>query len=52
MVLAVEVMYAMGSDKVHILEDGWTIAMRDGKISALFEETVVVTQKGPKVLTR
>jgi len=52
MVLAVEVMYAMGSDKVHILEDGWTIAMRDGKISALFEETVAVTEKGPKILTQ
>ncbi len=52
MVLAVEVMYAMGSDKVHILEDGWTIAMRDGKISALFEETVAVGEKGPKILTQ
>jgi methionyl aminopeptidase len=51
MVLAVEVMYAMGSDKVEILEDGWTIAMRDGKISALYEETVAVTKSGPKVLT-
>jgi methionyl aminopeptidase len=52
MVLAIEVMYAQGSDKVEVLEDGWTIAMRDGKIAALFEETVAVTDKGPKVLTR
>jgi methionyl aminopeptidase len=52
MVLAVEVMYAMGSDKVEVLEDGWTIAMRDGKISGLFEDTVAVTKDGPKVLTR
>jgi methionyl aminopeptidase len=52
MTLAIEVMYAMGSDKVEVLEDGWTIAMRDGKISALFEESIAVTQKGPKVLTR
>ena len=52
MTLAVEVMYAAGSDKVEILEDGWTIAMRDGKISGLFEETVAVTSKGVKVLTR
>lgn len=51
MVLAVEVMYAMGSDKVEVLEDGWTIAMRDGKISGLFEETVAVTGKGTKILT-
>jgi methionyl aminopeptidase len=52
MVLAVEVMYAMGSDKVELLEDGWTIAMRDGKISGLFEDTVAVTAEGPRVITR
>lgn len=51
MVLAIEVMYALGSDKVEVLEDGWTIAMRDGKMSGLFEETVAVTINGPKVLT-
>ena len=52
MVLAIEVMYAMESDKVEQLEDGWTIAMRDGKISGLFEDSVAVTDKGPQVLTR
>lgn len=52
MTLAVEVMYAQGSDKVEILEDGWTIAMRDGKMSGLFEETVAVTETGTRVLTR
>jgi methionyl aminopeptidase len=52
MVLAVEVMYARGSDKVEMLEDGWTIAMRDGKISGLFEDSIAVTEKGPRVITR
>lgn len=52
MVFAVEVMYAKGSDKVEILKDGWTIAMRDGKISGLFEDSVAVTEAGVKVLTR
>ncbi len=51
MVLAIEVMYAQGDDKVEIAEDGWTIRMRDGKISGLFEDTVAVTDKGPVVLT-
>ena len=37
MVLAIEVMYALGKDTVEILPDGWTIAMKDGKISGLFE---------------
>lgn len=52
MTLAIEVMYAEGSDKVEILEDGWTIAMRDGKMSGLFEETVAITDEGNRVLTR
>ncbi|KKQ92037.1 MAG: Methionine aminopeptidase [Candidatus Woesebacteria bacterium GW2011_GWB1_39_10] len=52
MVLAVEVMYAQGGDKVEVLEDGWTIAMTDGKIAGLFEETVAVTGEGALVLTR
>jgi len=51
MVLAIEVMYAKGADKVEIAEDGWTIRMADGKISGLFEDTVAVTEKGPVVLT-
>ncbi len=52
MALAIEVMYAMGSDKVEVLQDGWTIAMRDGKISALYEESVAITENGVKVMTR
>jgi len=52
MVFAVEVMYAAGSDKVEVLEDGWTIAMRDGKISGLFEDSIAVTERGSEVLTR
>lgn len=52
MVLAIEVMYAQGSDKVEVLEDGWTIVMRDGKMSGLFEDSVAITEKGPIILTR
>lgn len=51
MVLAIEVMYAQGSDGVELLSDGWTIAMKDGKISGLFEDSVAVTEKGHLVLT-
>lgn len=51
MVLAIEVMYAQGKDKVKREADGWTISMADDKMAALFEETVAVTAKGPKVLT-
>lgn len=51
MVFAIEVMYTLGDDKVETLEDGWTIAMCDGKISGLFEDSVAVTERGQIVLT-
>lgn len=50
-VLAIEVMYSMGKPDVVLNNDGWTISTADGKISALFEDTVAVTKKGPLVLT-
>lgn len=49
--LAIEVMYAQGSGEVYLKEDRWTIATHDGKISALFEETVIVTKNGSLVVT-
>ena len=48
---AIEVMYALGNPDLIQENDGWTIATRDGKISALFEETVAVVDGRPKVLT-
>jgi len=51
-VFAIEIMYTMGEPKLILEEDGWTIATADGKISALYEETVAVTKNGPQVLTK
>ena len=51
MVLAIEVMYTKGNPRVITQEDGWTIAIASGRISALYEETVAVTSSGPLVLT-
>jgi len=51
MALAIEVMYTKGMPDLVMADDGWTISTRDGKISALYEETVAVSQKGTKVLT-
>ena len=51
MVLAIEVMYAKGKPDVYLDKDGWTISMRDGKMSGLFEETVAVTKNGPLCTT-
>lgn len=49
--LAIEVMYALGSPDLICESDGWTISTRDGKIAALFEETVAVGKEGPEILT-
>src|SRR3989304_8075443 len=43
MVLAIEVIYALGDSEIKYNKDRWTIETADGKISALYEETVVVT---------
>ncbi|MFC1677600.1 type I methionyl aminopeptidase [Planctomycetota bacterium] len=51
MVLAVEPMINAGSDGTKILKDGWTVATKDGKNSAHFEHTIVVTEEGCEVLT-
>lgn len=52
MTLAIEVIYSMGGpDVVYKNEDGWTISTKDTSISGLFERTVLVTDKGPRILT-
>jgi methionyl aminopeptidase len=35
-----------------VLEDDWTAVTRDGKLSAHFEHTILVTETGPEILTR
>ena len=52
LVVAIEPMVNLGTDKVRILEDGWTVVTLDGKPSAHFEHTIAVTQDGPEILTR
>lgn len=49
--LAIEVMYTTGSGEVKTDKDGWTISTKDGRISALYEETVTVEKDGPFILT-
>lgn len=52
MTIAIEVIYAMGSSEVvYANDDGWTITTADGSLSAVFERTVAITNKGPLVLT-
>ena len=51
MTLAVEPMLNLGSRHIYILDDDWTIVTRDGKPSAHFEATIVVTDEGYEILT-
>lgn len=51
MVLAIEVMYALGKGDIILEDDGWTLSTEDGTISALFEETVALTSHGLIILT-
>lgn len=52
MVLAIEVIYNEGSDKVvYKNNDGWTIVTYDNSLSAVFEHTIAVTNKGAEILT-
>ena len=52
-VLAIEPMLlAGGSDQVLELSDGWTIVTRDHSLAAHVEHTVLVTDRGPEILTR
>lgn len=52
MVLAIEPMVNQGSHEVRVLDDNWTVVTRDGGLSAHFEHTVAITDKGPDILTR
>ena len=51
MVLAIEPMINMGTERVRTLEDGWTVITRDKKPAAHFEHTVVITDHGPEITT-
>lgn len=51
LVIAIEIIYNQGKPAVALLDDGWTIATKDGSLAGLFEATVAITKKGPVVLT-
>lgn len=52
MVIAIEPMVNIGSPDVLMKSDGWTAVTKDGSISAHFEHSVAITEKGPEVLSR
>ncbi len=51
MVLAIEPMITAGSYKCRVLKDGWTAVTRDGSNAAHYENTVLITDGEPELLT-
>ena len=51
MTLAIEPMVIMGKPGILELEDGWTIISEDGSLAAHYENTILITEKEPEILT-
>jgi len=52
LVLAVEVIYSMGTEEMAFEKDNdWSIVTKDGSLSSCFEKTVAVTKNGVLILT-
>jgi len=49
--IAIEPMFNLGTARVRVLNDGWTVVTYDGRPSAHFEHSIAVTEKGPVILT-
>ncbi|HEU4964005.1 MAG TPA: type I methionyl aminopeptidase [Bacilli bacterium] len=52
MVFTIEPMINIGTYKCALDDDGWTVRTADGKLSAQYEHTIVVTADGPEILTK
>ncbi len=51
MTIAIEPMATLGTEKVRVMPDKWTVATADGSRSAHFEHTVLITKSGAEILT-
>jgi len=51
MTLAIEPMVNLGGEGTKLCDDGWTVVTSDGAKSAHFENTVLITDSKPEVLT-
>ena len=52
MTLAIEPMVIMGKPGILELEDGWTIITEDGSLAAHYENTILITENEPEILTK
>ena len=51
MTICIEPMASLGDWQIKTADDKWTVVMADGSLSAHFEHTVLVTEKGAEILT-
>ena len=51
MTLAIEPMVIQGKENILELDDGWTIITEDGSLAAHYENTILITEKNPEILT-
>lgn len=52
MAIAIEPMLVLGSNKVHVLEDEWTVVSTQGSFASHWENTIAITENGPEILTK
>jgi methionyl aminopeptidase len=52
MTIAIEPMATLGTDRVFVAPDQWTIKTADGSMAAHFEHTVLITEDGAEILTQ
>ncbi len=52
LVIAIEPMMTLGSGDLYIDKDGYSYRTKDGSRTAHFEHTVLITKKGPEILTK
>ena len=51
MTLAIEPMITLGTYKVGWLDDDWTVVTMDGSLAAHYENTILITEGEPEILT-
>ena len=51
MTLAIEPMVTEGTYDVRVLKDGWTTVTADGKLAAHYENSILITDGEPEILT-
>lgn len=52
MTIAIEPMATLGTDRVTVADDGWTILTADNSWSAHFEHTILITEDGAEIITK